>query len=516
MKLRTRLDLVSAALLSALGASQVVACGGTALVSDGGGGGSNGGAVGHNGGSAGSIASAGAAHAGASSGGATGNQFPCKNPMDTGDGVIQCDGFTHRPKATTCTSKVPRPEPFANPSPEAQCKQDSDCTQHPYGWCGNGDGGQIPGPYCIYGCVKDSDCGDQQLCLCGDPVGRCALAVCHSDAECAAGFLCKGYDSSAGCGITTYTCQSAADTCGSDADCHGDTNVCLFDVNQQHFSCQFGGCAIGRPFLVEGEQRLAPVAARADWSELSLLPRLDALDAALSAQLAEQWTRVALMEHASIAAFARFTLQLLSLGAAPELIERATAAMADETKHAKACFAVANCYSATRIGPGRLAVDSSLDEMSLTDIVLNTIREGCIGETVAAIEAGEAAEHCADPALRELLLVVSQDETRHAELAFRFVKWALSQGDARLEQAVRGEFAALTREPAATRCELGKTERALLRHGIVPEGMRRLIRARAIREVILPCSNALYATETRPARRGVTSNGLQALGGSST
>jgi hypothetical protein len=78
--------------------------------------------------------------------------------------------------------------------------------------------------------------------------------------------------------------------------------------------------------------------------------------------------------------------------------------------------------------------------MSLEQVVLNTIREGCVGETVAAIEAREAAKHVADPALRTLLLVISQDETRHAELAFRFVKWAPSQADATLERAVNREF----------------------------------------------------------------------------
>ena len=66
---------------------------------------------------------------------------------------------------------------------------------------------------------------------------------------------------------------------------------------------------MGRPFLVEGQARLAPRAARADSRALSLHPRLEQLDAAPCAELAEEWTRIALMEHASIAAFARISLQ---------------------------------------------------------------------------------------------------------------------------------------------------------------------------------------------------------------
>ena len=217
--------------------------------------------------------------------------------------------------------------------------------------------------------------------------------------------------------------------------------------------------------------------------------------------MAEKWTRIALMEHASIAAFARFTLQLMSLGAPASLVERATAAMADETKHAKACFAVAGAYAGTSLGPGRLAIEHSLDDSSLEEIVLNTIGEGCVGEVVAAIEAREAAEHVTEPALRALLLVISEDETRHAELAYCFVQWALSQAGLELEGAVKREFARLAAAPASASRELSNHDRALLDCGIVPDAMRVAIRQKAVAEVTLPCLRALLASHASPAPR---------------
>jgi len=538
MKLRTRLDVFGAALLSALGATQLTACGGSSVFTSGDGAGSGSGGSGNAPGAAGSNPggssssagasgsntagshAAGSGHGGTGSGGTTGsagsagaggsagsaiNQFPCKNPQDAGSGFVQCDGFKHRREAGTCTSHVPRPNPVVTEAP-SNCTYDADCSAKPHGWCQPNI--QVSGSSCNYGCVKDSDCGENQLCECGEPVGRCVQAKCSSDADCVSGFLCKSYDASQGCGSIVYACQSPADACGNDLDCDPqlptgsvlNRKQCVIAAASNSFQCLPGGCAVGRPFLVEGAQRLAPRRTRADWSELALLPRLSQLEATLRAHVAEQWTRVALMEHASIAAFARFSLQLLSLGAPAELIELTTSAMADETRHAKACFAIASAYAGSEIGPGRLAVERSLDDSSLEAIVLNTIREGCVGETVAAIEAREAAEYTTDPALRSRLLVISEDETRHAELAYRFVKWALAQGGPALERAVRREFAALGAEPRAAQRALSAQDEAGLAHGIVPDGLRDVIRARAMADLILPCSRALFALDPRATR----------------
>ena len=503
MKLRARLDLFSTTLLSALTATQLVACGGSAVVPGGGSAGSStiGGAS-TGGASTGGSSAAGSAQGGAASGGTVGsagagaNKYPCENPKDLGGGLIQCTGFKHRLAVASCVSHVPRPEPVPNPDMTGPCKVDADCTDKPYGWCGSG--GEIGGTYCNYGCVNDSDCSTDSLCECAEPVGRCVHAQCTSAADCQPGFLCREYDQSGGCAQTNYRCQSPADTCGS---CSAEAGgLCGFDDAAQAFICRFESCAIGRPFLVDGVERLAPVATRADWSELSLLPSLTHMTALLRTRLSEQWTRIALMEHASIAAFARFSLQLLSLGAPASLIESATAAMADETKHAKACFALASRYAAMPLGPGRLSVERSLDESSLAEIVLITIREGCVGETVAAIEAREAAEHASDPAVRELLLQISEDETRHAELAYRFVSWALSLGGVQLERAVQREFEALAAQAPPVHDALTDADHDLLRHGIIPEGMRSAIREQAMAEVIWPCSRALFRAEARQSQ----------------
>ena len=54
------------------------------------------------------------------------------------------------------------------------------------------------------------------------------------------------------------------------------------------------------------------------------------------------WTTAARAEHASVASFARFTLQLLHLGAPADLVADAQQAALDEVRHARLCFGVAS------------------------------------------------------------------------------------------------------------------------------------------------------------------------------
>ena len=106
---------------------------------------------------------------------------------------------------------------------------------------------------------------------------------------------------------------------------------------------------MGRPFLIEGSARLAPAVHSAGWGNADLC-EVTCSSSVTRARLADEWTRVALMEHASIAAFARFTLQLLALGAPAHLVEGSNAAMIDETNHAKLAFGIASAYAGENMG----------------------------------------------------------------------------------------------------------------------------------------------------------------------
>jgi hypothetical protein len=433
---------------------------------------------------------------------------PCRNPTpipagSPDSGFEQCDGpFVHRSAIHECTSSVPRPNPVRDGGTldgGAQCLQDSDCTAHPYGFCvieQDIPGGPVVAPtMCFYGCVRDDQCQPGFICECDSPVGVCVSATCTSDSACGPGLLCASYDTTPGCPGKAFACQSAQDTCGGNSDCPPG-QLCGYDGTRR--SCTSQQCAIGRPFLVRGVARTSRAVGRREWQAATRPAKPSRY--ADRARLAAEWTRLGLMEHASIAAFARFTLQLLALGAPADLVAASNAAAVDETEHAKMCFAMASAHAGAPVGPGPLAVGGALDALSLRDALIGTIREGCVGETIAALEAAEAREHATDPAVRAMLDRIARDELRHAELAWRFVRWALDQGGDELRVVAAQTFAEEWRRPSTPgRDQPTREDLALLAGGIVPDGLRGAIRAEAMARVVIPCAGQVLGAPTLAA-----------------
>jgi hypothetical protein len=152
-------------------------------------------------------------------------------------------------------------------------------------------------------------------------------------------------------------------------------------------------------------------------------PARPAVDDPAAEALAREWLGDALVEHASIAAFARLSLQLLAHGAPAELLQGAQQASLDELRHAAYCFERASYFAGKTLAPGPLDVTGALDDLSLAWLIESNLREGCIGETLAARRLEQKAEQTDDAQERRALLAICEDELRHAELAFRILAW---------------------------------------------------------------------------------------------
>lgn len=254
------------------------------------------------------------------------------------------------------------------------------------------------------------------------------------------------------------------------------------------------GACCGRPFVVDGHARLADCVARGDWNAELLASSVE-VDEVTRASLASAWLEDARMEHASVASFARFTLDLLALAAPPELIRDAQAASLDEIEHARLCFAQASRYAASPLGPGALSMAGTERAITLASSAAAVVSEGCVGETIAALVARAELGGAEDPAALAALSRIAEDEERHAALAWRYVRWAITTGGELVRREVKRAFEealAAARVAPVPDFAIGDVD-AWHRHGRLDREELLAVTSAALSLVIEPCAKALWA-----------------------
>ena len=238
-------------------------------------------------------------------------------------------------------------------------------------------------------------------------------------------------------------------------------------------------------------------------------------DPALLQRVRQHWLAAARYEHASIAAFARVGLQLLGLGAPPELVRACQQALADEIRHAQVCSSLAAAYGATEGEAGPLPIHGCVAAgMDLEAVVREAIVEGALGEGAAALEALEAALQCEDPIVTGVLRGIGEDEQRHALLGYRTVQWALLAEPERARAVVRACLRDGERLAPTPRAETPVETEALgsREHGLVSERARARLRRQTWTDVVAPLLEAMlaraseraYSAPTQPSSRSTT------------
>lgn len=161
--------------------------------------------------------------------------------------------------------------------------------------------------------------------------------------------------------------------------------------------------------------------------------------------LGQEWTRSALGEHASIASFAAFSIALMTNGAPSNLVQDALNAALDEVRHARTSFAIASKLRGQDIEPGLLPESKHEFDHDLKALAVAVAKEGCIDETLSALDAAykagligiametelEGTEYSGIDRdtlawIQEELLVIAKDESLHSALAWRTINWVCS------------------------------------------------------------------------------------------
>ncbi len=437
--------------------------------------------------------------------------YKCENPVPIAQadgspsGYVRCaDGAINRVQQVACNEPAPA---CKGTEVNLGCTTDADCGATPGAKCAHYDevpGGEIPGDSCncVYPCSTDSDCPAGNICACNGvvpmnaPFAACVTASCVTNADCPSGE----------CGISSYddgcyrdielACRTPGDPCRADAACQ-DGYQCVTANNSGAWSCETFGCAIGRPLVVEGWARTAPTVPRADWIDPAIAPETEALPPRVRAALAATWQDVAALEHASVASFARFSLELLALGAPPDLLFGAQRAAADEIAHARLAYALAGAYAGRALGPAPLDMCGVTPALDVAALVTALVAEACVGETLGAAEARAMAGFVSDPVLVATYTRIAEDEGRHAELGWATLAWLLRDRGADLREVAARAFdvaiAANSVDPAIP------ADVVAPQHGLLSSAMLGALRRQALAEVVTPCARGLLGERAASA-----------------
>lgn len=204
----------------------------------------------------------------------------------------------------------------------------------------------------------------------------------------------------------------------------------------------------GRPFVTsDGGMAIANI-ERATQAPASTLPLagnspagstsrltsalVDAAALESTSASAEQWLQQAVAEHASIASFAQFTLNLMANAAPSPLLMSALRAAQDEVLHADASLAMTRAISRDSNLSFAAFPSAAIDGVraqSLIDLARSTMREGAIAELLSTLLVVERAVDARRHSLDSVAAVwreIATDEARHALLAWRTVAWCIS------------------------------------------------------------------------------------------
>jgi len=183
-------------------------------------------------------------------------------------------------------------------------------------------------------------------------------------------------------------------------------------------------CVYGRPLMQAGQAKVAGYQEGQGWKcEVELKDQYSKWQ---KQQAGEFYLQCALFEHASIASFHQFGLELMRFAAPRDLLLATQEAILDEIRHAQLAFGLASSLLEKNVAPTSLSMQIEGSE-SLQEFALKTLKEGAVGESIAVVLAATQRCYAKEAAICDFLDQVIIDESKHAELAWETLRWCLKQ-----------------------------------------------------------------------------------------
>ena len=221
--------------------------------------------------------------------------------------------------------------------------------------------------------------------------------------------------------------------------------------------------ARGRQIRRFGQVVLPKVGAGGAWSTKKIegLPEE-------ARETADQWRENGRTEHASVAAFALLSSELMALGAPPELLRAANEDALDEIRHTEMCFSLARALDGRAESPGPFPEARRMPTLplgrthALASLAVESLVEGALHEGVSARVLAKLARRCEVAPIAAMLKEIARDEGRHAAHGWDVVLWCVEEGGRPVLQALEKVLQRLDPETHSARpaaAERGEWER---------------------------------------------------------
>jgi heat shock protein HslJ len=184
----------------------------------------------------------------------------------------------------------------------------------------------------------------------------------------------------------------------------------------------------GRPVMVKGKESVGKLreADDSDWCNFpisnELVIELETMEN--KNKLLEQWQEGSVHEHSSIASFAQLIMDLTAHGSPAHILEDATKAMADETKHTRMALSLVKAITGKSHTIDPLHLEPKI--RSVEQLKQDNRRDACINEAKSAkLLLRQAEEYKAKgmPHLSAYIKEIADDELRHAQLGLKIADW---------------------------------------------------------------------------------------------
>lgn len=242
----------------------------------------------------------------------------------------------------------------------------------------------------------------------------------------------------------------------------------------------------GRQIRRAGKKKLPLLASHGNgWDEVS------AIDAAseLRPSIGAFWRETGRTEYASVVAFLKLAIELIAVGAPPDLVLDATNDARDEMRHAQNCFAIAQAFDGKILRPAAFPVVSTATMilhwrlLSLCRIGVSAIVDGALYESVSARIMAKMSKKCDDKVLGQKLKELAEDEFRHSAHGWEIAKWCIAEGGEFVMLAIHSAWYFVPKTRRLRFSGLYAREGALERYGVHQEELENVEYVRAFHEI---------------------------------